>query len=265
MMAGVALGRMTWKEVAEAIKGGIRVVVIPVASTEQHGPHLPLLTDTLMVESVAHTAAERAGGVLVAPTIPYGTSDNHIDFPGTVSLRLDTLRALLVDVGRTLAHHGFEVIVILNGHGGNFQAVGAAAYEMRQITGKLVAAINWFAYIKDGYKTMESKYIWHADESETSLMLYLHPEHVRMDRAVNEAPRSIPFFEFTHDALLSSKVDLGLPRTKAVVESGTFGDARLGTAAKGQACVDEAVDALVKVLQGLRQQGAEIARRFNPD
>jgi len=264
-MSKIALGEMTWKEVAAAIEGGARVVVIPVASTEQHGPHLPLLTDTLMVESIALTVAERAGGVLVAPVIPYGTSDNHIDFPGTASLRLDTLRALLVDVGRTLAHHGFDVIVLLNGHGGNFQALGAAAYELRQVTGKLVAAINWFAYIKDGYKAMESQYIWHADESETSLMLYLHPDHVRMDRAVNEAPRPIPFFEFTHEALLTSKMDLGLPRTKAVVDSGTFGDARLGTAAKGQACVDEAVNALVKVLRDLHSKGAEISRRFNPD
>ncbi len=264
-MAKVALGEMSWKETAEAIAGGARVIVIPVGSTEQHGPHLPLLTDTLMVESVARIAAERAGGVLVAPIIAYGTSDNHIDFPGTASLRLDTLRALLVDVGSTLARHGFDVVVLLNGHGGNFQAVGAAAYDLRQVTEKMVAAINWFAYIKDGYRHMESKYVWHADESETSMMLYLHPDRVQMDRAVNEAPRPIPLFEFTHDALLSAKVDMGLPRTKAVVDSGTFGDAQLATAAKGKACVDEALAGLVQVLQDLRNKGAEIARRYRPD
>jgi len=261
-MAKVSLGEMTWKEVAEAIKGGARVVVIPMGSTEQHGPHLPLLTDSLMVDSVAKIAAERAGGVLVAPLIPYGTSDNHLDFAGTASLRLDTLRALIVDVGRTLAGHGFDVVVLLNGHGGNFQALAAAAYDLRQLTGKVVAAINWFAYIKDGYRHMQSRYTWHADESETSLMLHLHPDRVQMGWAVDEAPRAIPFFEFTHEALLSAKVDLGLPRTKAVVNSGTFGDARLGTAAKGKACVDEAVAALVQVLQKLRTQGPEIAPHF---
>jgi creatinine amidohydrolase/Fe(II)-dependent formamide hydrolase-like protein len=255
---------MTWQEVAASIEGGARVVVIPVASTEQHGPHLPLLTDSLMVESIAHAAAEQAGGVLVAPLIPYGTSDNHLDFPGTASLRLDTLRALLVDVGHTLAGHGFDVVVLLNGHGGNSQALRAAAYELRQVTGKIVAAIDWFAYIKDGYRRMESAYMWHADESETSLMLYMHPTHVRMDLAVNEAPRAIPMFEFTHEALLTAKIDLGLPRTKAIVDSGTFGDAKLGTEAKGRACVDEAIGGLVKVLRDLRAHGSEMAKRYRP-
>jgi creatinine amidohydrolase/Fe(II)-dependent formamide hydrolase-like protein len=264
-MNKVALGQMTWKDVAAAIERDARVVVIPVGSTEQHGPHLPLLTDSLMVESVAHAAAQRAGGVLVAPLIPYGTSDNHIDFPGTASLRLDTLRALLVDVGRTLAGHGFDVVVLLNGHGGNSQALRAAAYELRQVTDKVIAAIDWFAYINEGNRLMESAYRWHADESETSLMLHLHPAHVRMELAVNEAPRSIPLFEFTHEALLTAKVDLGLPRTKAVVDSGTFGDAKLGTAAKGKVCVDEAIGALAKVLQDLRAHGAEIGKRYRPD
>jgi creatinine amidohydrolase len=136
---------------------------------------------------------------------------------------------------------------------------------LRQLTGKVIAVIDWFAYIKDGYRHMESKYMWHADESETSLMLYMHPELVRMDLAVNEAPRAIPLFEFTHEALLSAKVDMGLPRTKAVVDSGTFGDAQLGTAAKGKICVDEAVEGLVKVLRDLRTHGSEIASRYRPD
>jgi creatinine amidohydrolase len=264
-MSKVALGQMTWKEVATSIERGARMVIVPVGSTEQHGPHLPLLTDSLMVESVAHAAAEQAGGVLVAPLIPYGTSDNHLDFPGTASLRLDTLRALLVDVGRTLAGHGFDVVVFLNGHGGNSQALRAAAYDLRQATNKIIAAIDWFAYIRDGYRQMESAYMWHADESETSLMLHMHPTHVRMELAVNEAPRAIPLFEFTHEALLTAKVDLGLPRTKAVVDSGTFGDAKLGTAAKGKACVDEALGGLVKVLRDLGKHGTEIAKRYRPD
>ncbi|MBI4280487.1 MAG: creatininase family protein [Armatimonadetes bacterium] len=264
-MGKVMLGEMTWKEVAEAIEGGARVVVIPVGATEQHGPHLPLLTDTLMVESAARMAAERAGGVLVAPVIPYGTSDNHIDFPGTASLRLDTLRNLLVDVGRTLAGHGFDVIVLLNGHGGNTAAIAAAAHELRQVTNKVIAAVPWYAYIKESHRVMESKISWHADEFETSLMLCMHPERVQMDRAVNEMPRPFPLFEFTHEALLSARVDLGLPRTRAVVDSGTFGEARLATAEKGRACVEEAIAGLAGVLKELHGKGAEIAKRYTPD
>lgn len=259
-MAKVTVGEMSWREVAQAIENGSRVVVIPVGATEQHGPHLPLTTDTLMVESVARMAAVRAGGVLVAPAVPYGASDMHLDFPGTVSLRLDTLRSLLVDVGRTLSGHGFDVVVLLNGHAGNTAAIAAAADDLRRLTGKIIAVIAWWAYIQEGYRSLESKIIWHADEFETSIMLHLYPEEVQMQHALNEMPRPVPMHDFTAEAQFTAKVDLGLSRTKAVVDSGTVGEARLARADKGKLCVDEAVSGLARIFQELRTHGQEITR-----
>lgn len=258
-MSKVALAEMSWKEVAGAMDGGARVVVVPIGSTEQHGPHLPLSTDTVMAETAARLAAERAGGVLVAPAISYGTSENHLGFAGTASLQLSTLCALLVDVGRTLAEHGFDVIVLLNGHSGNTAAIGAAAHELRQVTDKVIATLTWWFFVDQGYRTMEDPIIWHAGEFETSLMLHLHPDLVQMERAVNETPRHVPLFQGSGETPLP-KVDLGVPPTKAVVDSGTFGDARLATAEKGKVCVEEALEALVHVFRELRTKGEEIRR-----
>lgn len=264
MVKKVRLADMTWPEVAEARESGARVVIIPVGATEQHGHHLPLSTDIVMAETVARLAAERAGGVLVAPGIPYGTSENHLAFPGTTSVRLDTLKALLVDAGCTLASHGFDVIVILNGHAGNTAAIAAAAHELRQMTDRVVAALTWWFFVEQALGVLEDTYVWHAGEFETALMLYLHPELVQMDKAQAETPRAMPLHPFTGVPGLP-KVDLGVVPTDAVVASGTFGDARLATAEKGKACVEEALDRLVCVLQELRTHGEEIRQRSGGD
>jgi creatinine amidohydrolase len=259
-MSKLALAEMTWTEVRDAIAGGARVVVLPIGSTEQHGPHLPLSTDTLMAETAARGAAERAGGVLVAPTIPYGTSESHRGFAGTASLQLSTLSALLVDIGRTLSGHGFDVIVLLNGHAGNTAAIAAASHELRQVTDKVIAALTWWSFVDGGYRAMEDPIIWHAGEFETSLMLHLHPGLVQMERAVKDVPRMVPLFPGSGAAPLP-KVDLGVPPTKAVVDSGVFGDARLAPAEKGKGCVEEALDQLVHVFRELRARGEEIRQR----
>src|SRR5438067_67145 len=94
------------------------VVIIPVGATEQHGPHLPLCTDSINIEAVAEDAA-RAETVLVAPTITYGVSENHLAFCGTIAVRPQTLTAVLVDIGESILSHGFSRLLLLNGHGGN--------------------------------------------------------------------------------------------------------------------------------------------------
>jgi creatinine amidohydrolase len=256
-MSTVLLAEMSWTDVAEAVRTGARVVALPVGSTEQHGPHLPLATDTVMAESAARMAAERAGDVLVAPAIPFGTSENHVAFPGTASVRLDTLKAMLVDVGETLLRHGFDAIVIVNGHSGNAAAINAAAHELRQRTDAVVAAVTWWFYVEQSLQHLEDPFVWHAGEFETSMMLALYPELVHMERAVNDVPRAIPLFPFTGKPGLP-KVDLGSVPTGAAVASGTFGDARLATAEKGTHCVDEAIGRLADVFRALSRHAGEI-------
>jgi creatinine amidohydrolase len=243
---------MGWQDVRKALDEGSDVLVLPIGSLEQHGPHMPLITDSLMVTWVANHAAAQTPGVLVAPTLTYGVSHNHIDFPGTATLRVETMKNLIKDVGHTLLGHGFKVLVLLNGHGGNNATVAVSAIELRQETGKIIANIYTPALVKNAYKALECEINWHADEGETATMLVAAPELVDMTRAVREIPKPIPLFEFTEEALSSSMVDIGLPKTKDITRSGTIGDATLATRAKGQLILDESVANLVTALKDLQ-------------
>lgn len=246
----IQLGNLTWQEVRDRICES-PVVILPIGAVEQHGPHMPLLTDSLMVGWLAEEAARRAGGCLVAPQLSYGMSANHLEFSGTVSLQVETLKNVLVDIGESLLRHGFKTLVILNGHGGNNATAAVAAIELRRRTHKTVANIYSAGLVKTAYQHMESEIIWHADEAETSSLLAVMPERVKMDRAVRENPKPIPLYEFTEEALSHSAVDLGIPRTDLISRSGTIGDATLARADKGRRVVDEQVQNLCAILTTL--------------
>lgn len=236
----VEMTKLTWSEVGAVLKRRPNLVLLPVGALEQHGYHLPLATDSIMVDALCARAAVGFDQVLVAPGIPYGTSANHAAFSGTVSVSLTTLVQLIVDIGLDLFRQGADILLIVNGHGGNTQAVAAAAHELRHKSNKVVAQLMWTAMIHDSWKVLEGDISWHADESETSLMLAFAPELVRAEKAVNDRPKDVPFFKFTEEALLTTKVDLGLPRTDALSSSGTIGLAKLATREKGEAIVEEA-------------------------
>lgn len=127
------------------------LVVIPVGALEQHGPHLPVGTDTFQAEAVAHMAADRVAGfrVVVAPTVAYGCSDHHLPFGATLSLSTSTLLAVLRDLIRTAHASGFERVFILNGHGGNHEVVQLAARDGAQEFGIAVGAGSWWEIARD--------------------------------------------------------------------------------------------------------------------
>jgi len=120
---------MTWPEIRAAIADGYDTVVVGIGSTEQHGPHLPTMTDTRIGDDVAHRVARRLGNALQARTVPFGMSEHHLAFGGTVSLRPATLKAVLEDTVDSLARCGFRRIVLLPSHGGNFATVQAVIDE----------------------------------------------------------------------------------------------------------------------------------------
>jgi creatinine amidohydrolase len=242
---------LSWREVHEIARAPASLALLPVGATEQHGEHLPLGTDTIMVEELCKRAATGLPGVAVAPAIPFGESHNHIAFAGTLTLSLDTLKAVVCEIGLSLFRSGFQCVFIVNGHGGNTQTLAAAALELRQRSRHVVAHTMWTALVDDGWTGMESAIIWHADESETSTMLAVAPELVRMERAVDELPPDLPFFEFTEEALLNVKIDLGLPATHALTRSGSIGEPRLARAEKGEPIVRQTV-------QNLRQTILEL-------
>ncbi|WP_128375189.1 mycofactocin biosynthesis peptidyl-dipeptidase MftE [Streptomyces cavernae] len=149
------------------------VVLVPVGSVEQHGPHLPLDTDTVIADAVAHRAAELADRpeVVVAPPISYGASGEHQTFTGTSSIGTDALRTVLVELTRSVRTWAARVVYV-NGHGGNLDALEAAV-------GQLTAEghdVAWVACVAEGSDL-------HAGRTETSLMLHLRPEGVRLERA----------------------------------------------------------------------------------
>jgi creatinine amidohydrolase len=166
------------------------LVVVPTGATEQHGPHLPVGTDFLVVERVARMAAElvdtNAFPVLVAPTLPFGSSHHHLPFGGTMSLTTDVYYRVLMDLGATLVTSGFRRIFFLNGHGGNHELAQLAARDLAlQQTAHVAATSYWvlaWSQLADAGARELGRYPGHASAFETSLMLAHQPDLVDVTR-----------------------------------------------------------------------------------
>jgi mycofactocin precursor peptide peptidase len=208
-------------------------LLVPVGSVEQHGPHLPLDTDTRVAEAVARGVAARLGaGALVAPAVAFGASGEHEAFPGTVSLGTEALRAVLVELGRSAARWAHR-LVFVNGHGGNVEALRAAVQllraEGRNARWWGCALPRESGFVQDG----------HAGRTETSLLLALAPDLVKLERA---APgNSTPLAE-----LLPAMRAHGV---RAVSPNGVLGDPAGATEAEGHAMLVALVDACANALR----------------
>ena len=237
----------TGPEIGEiARRGGI--VVVPVASTEQHGPALPVSTDSSLVTAVAKGAASRLAGeveVLVTPTMAFGASHHHMDLGGTISLTVETFQRVIIDIAETLHRDGFRKILVLNGHGGNMAPLGAAAATLAMERGIHVAATSYWTLIAHRISEVRESEIGgmaHAGEFETSLQLYLNEVEVRADKIRSTKPND-PSRYFTIDLFGSSRVIY--PRTMPEVtgSAGNIGEAKLATKQKGERlfamCVEE--------------------------
>ena len=165
------------------------VVLLPIGSTEQHGKHLPLMTDAAQAVAVAEGVAERTG-VLVAPPLWYGWSPFHLCYPGSFSLRPETLASVVEDVVNSLVHGGFKRVIIVSGHTTmNYVPVDPVALRVRQETGAYVAVVDvGLIARREIADTLESAYDGHAGEWETSFMLFVHPELVDM----SDVPVNVP-------------------------------------------------------------------------
>ncbi|WDP89911.1 MAG: creatininase family protein [Desulfobacter sp.] len=177
----------TWCEVKEYLAHR-KEIIIPVGSTEQHGPMGHMGTDFICPETIAARIGEETG-TMVAPTLPIGMSQHHLAFPGSLTLRPSTLMALVKDLAASLAGHGFTHILFLNGHGGNVDAIRAAfseiyaEYSLAGTPAEIhLDILNWYEgkrvqAISDNYfKGAEGH---HATPSEISLSFYAHPEAVK--------------------------------------------------------------------------------------
>lgn len=183
--------RLAWRtspEVGAIAAGSAALVVQPIASVEQHGPHLPCYTDSMVVEGLLARAVEMTPtdvDVWTLPVIAYGKSNEHLGYPGTISLTAETLLAVCRDVGRAVARSGFRKLAFVNGHGGQPQLLEVVARDIREETGLQVFPL--FPYrlgLPDGSVSSpeEAEFGIHAGELETSLVMALEPGAVRTDR-----------------------------------------------------------------------------------
>ena len=253
----ILLGEMTWLEVREAINAGA-IAVVPVGSIENHGPHLPLDTDSVIAFEIAKAAVQKASpGVraIVLPPICYGYSEMHMAFPGTITARDANLTNYLEDVCMSLVRHGIKKIVILNGHGGNRGALQFASRRVLNKTGALVATVPLPFYNLISKKklaevcTSEKGGVCHGGEFETSIYLALHPELVNMDLAV----KHIPSFEesrfLSRDPRIPHPVQATLwSKTENLSKTGAIGDALAATAEKGRRLLEITAQNLAEFL-----------------
>lgn len=241
------LAHLSWTDVRDLAKQG--VVVLPVGATEQHGPHLPVGTDTLQVTRVLTAALERLPDTVAAwtlPALPYGKSNEHASFPGTVSLSADTLWATLFDIAEGVRRAGFSRLAFLNGHGGNAAVLDVAARDIHAATGLTCFCVQPSFWLQAPFEVsdLEARFGVHAGELETSLMLALEPSLVDMARAVTHFP-ALPEGELLFGAASVAWL------TRDWSASGVFGDATLGSAEKGRALLDHAAERLVALLTQL--------------
>jgi creatinine amidohydrolase len=223
-------------------------VIIPVGSTEQHGPHLPLSVDVDVPTYIATKAAERTGAV-VAPPVTYGYNEKEWRFPGTVSLKTETLMAVLYDIVESLSRSGFRYALLLNGHGYNGFIAPQVVHKVAENLPILCATVNYWDLVLDVAKEVresERGGMSHACEFETSAMLYINPASVDMSKAVDEFPR----VEGKHvwlEIIERSPIFIR-PRWDILTDSGVCGRPTLASAEKGKRLVETAVDRVVEFL-----------------
>jgi Uncharacterized protein, putative amidase len=217
------------------------VLVVPVGSLEQHGYHLPVATDTLLADAVAHGAATTAEApVLVLPPVWTGLSAHHLPFGGTVTLDRETLAAVLEEVADSALENGFDAVVFVNGHGGNTALVDAVSASVGAAHPDVeVVSLTYFALageIAAEVRDSETGGMAHGGEFETSLMLHLHPDLVDMDKADGDMMEG-PYDQSRQDLFEGGPVSVYRPFT-AFRESGAVGDPTLADVEKGQRLFD---------------------------
>ncbi|MBY0335197.1 MAG: creatininase family protein [Acetobacteraceae bacterium] len=210
------------------------LVIVPVASLEQHGPHLATGVDMVLGGNVALETARRLAAqgheVIVTPVVWTGLAEHHMAFGGTVTLDSATFQAVLRGVVRSAARHGFRRVMLLNGHGGNAEAIGTAATDLAAEFGIRVAGGTYWHMVPEVIAPLLERQptLMHACEAETSLMMHLAPGSVRPERLAEAVGPSSSRVEGQPPGLLMRR------SFRSFSETGVVGDARTATPAKGE-------------------------------
>ncbi|WP_125130381.1 creatininase family protein [Microbacterium sp. 10M-3C3] len=236
------LAHATWTDVAAFLEAGPRVAVLPFGALEQHGPHLPLSTDTLQAGELARRLAADLDAALL-PAIPLGNTWSNEALPGTVSLAADTVASVCADAAASVERMGFALLVVVNGDFGNRVPLQRAAEASAARGGMPVVVLDYPGLVEIGDEVKETPWaapgLCHADEIETSMVLAIAPGLVRGDRLAPEYPEMPADFGLRQMALAP------------LSRSGVFGDPRPATADKGE-----------RILAHVAAESAAIVRRI---
>lgn len=233
------LSESTWTDTENA---DTDLALLPVGSTEQHGPHAPLGTDSIIAEAVAGAASERYDGdVLVGPTIPVGVAEEHRHFTGTLWVTEETFRRYVRETIESLIHHGFNRVVVVNGHGGNVDALRECCATVSRHDAAYAVPFTWFEAV--------SGPMGHGGTLETALVEHLRSELVRDDRieAATEGAAD-------HWGEWQSGTNLAYDSVE-FTENGVVGDPSRADAPLGAELLDEATAALVELIETVAMRG----------
>ena len=239
----------------EALDPEKTIAILPVAATEQHGPHLPVMTDVAIAEGMLACLKRRLPTdlrVLVLPVQSIGKSNEHILSPGTLTLSADTLLRVLVETGEGVRRAGLRKLVLANSHGGNASVIATAARELRVRFGMLAVATHWrwFGLPEGMYDSVESKHGIHAGDIETSLMLDFRKDLVRMDKAKNFVSSAVAMEkEFKH--LTPAGTHSFGWIAQDLNPDGAVGNASIATAEKGARTAEHQADGFIALLRDM--------------
>jgi creatinine amidohydrolase len=251
---------MIWQELTSRDLGSIdraTPVLLPVAAVEQHGPHLPLATDRMIVEFFAAELNSRLGPtVLVLPSMPVGCSDHHMDFPGSLTLRQETFLSVAKEYLHSGWRHGFRNFLVLNAHGGN-QGVCQVLLEQfgTEHADSQIVVATWWRVAADALVALNESGpggVGHACEFETSLMLHIAPHLVHMERI--EPSANVPTYDWAEADLLRSPRAALFRTMKQMTPTGAYGAPAAASAAKGMQIAEIVSKALVTILTDIGQK-----------
>ncbi|MEW6545938.1 MAG: creatininase family protein [Bacillota bacterium] len=239
----LVLHDLTWTELKEYLPG-IKVAIVPVGSTEQHGPHMTFATDTVRAYEFSRRLAARLfPRALVTTPINLGISTHHMMFPGTITLRPETFMAVVMDVAWSLKQHGITRLFFANGHGGNRPALTLLMARLRDELGVKAAWVSFTSMASDVIREhVKSPLHGHACEGEVSQALYLAPQVVRQDRLTPGAirPGLAEASPWRAETALSFA---------AITENGCLGDATRASLELGRAIIEKALERVASFLE----------------
>ncbi|MDP2856375.1 MAG: creatininase family protein [Bacillota bacterium] len=252
--------KLRWPEIKEAAAQD-KFIILPAAMIEDHGPHLPVDTDVVIARGICElTTSKMEGEALLAPAIVYGYSPHHMDFPGPLTITWDTFIRHTLDVLKSLIHHGFRHILVVNGHGSNASCLDMACrLAMVNHDHARCGMVSWWSLsqvAKTFQEIRESPVTSHACEIETSLYLALSPEHVDMTKAPRDL--SLPWSDHFWTDLVAGPLHPHKNRVmmteywSTLTTTGTVGDASVATAEKGLKVLEVAADEICDILREMK-------------